>query len=99
MICIGVNTYLCGVTGVVAAMAIVLHLGWAVPGNQKFYTCSNEGGSQGIARLLAGLDSTLVLMTDLPDLYFQQIFLFERCMSICTMEWVELRTIICRLRS
>ena len=57
IICIGVNTFLCGVTGIVAAMAIVLHLGWSVPGNQKFYTCSNEGGCQGLARLLAGLDS------------------------------------------
>jgi hypothetical protein len=38
ILCIGVNTFLNGVPGIVTAMAIVLHMGWAIPGNQKYYT-------------------------------------------------------------
>ena len=40
----------------VSAMAIVLQGGWSVKGNQKTYTYGEPGGSQSIARMLAGLD-------------------------------------------
>ena len=40
----------------VSATAIVLQGGWSVKGNQKTYTYGEPGGSQSIARMLAGLD-------------------------------------------